>query len=214
MLISKAWVIAFTSLCKESMQLPNIIRMHCPIRFENDVVLYRLPPFSINVVKKRKIIILFLQLKPEEEATPTSENTVGTTDLSSFAALANSDTPILLTGEDGTIYQVAGQNEDGQTILISQGPDGQQQCVLVASEGTPEESQPATSEAEAEQAAQEVGEGETTATLEQSGEGEVAAASGEGDDADGEDSQVVAQIIKADPPSPGKDFTLTDASVA
>lgn len=39
-----------------------------------------------------------------------------------------------VTGEDGTIYQVAGKNEQGQTILIAQGADGEQQCVYVAAE--------------------------------------------------------------------------------
>lgn len=41
--------------------------------------------------------------------------------------------PLLVTGEDGTIYQVAGKNEQGQTILIAQGaPEAEQQCVYVA----------------------------------------------------------------------------------
>lgn len=43
-------------------------------------------------------------------------------------------TPILVTGEDGTVYQVAGKNEQGQTILIAQGSDGEQQCVYVTSD--------------------------------------------------------------------------------
>lgn len=42
--------------------------------------------------------------------------------------------PILVTGEDGTVYQVAGKNEQGQTILIAQGSDGEQQCVYVTSD--------------------------------------------------------------------------------
>lgn len=37
-----------------------------------------------------------------------------------------------VTGEDGTIYQVAGKNEQGQTILIAQGADGEH--VYVAAE--------------------------------------------------------------------------------
>ena len=49
--------------------------------------------------------------------------------------LTNEDgSPIIVTGEDGTVYQVAGKNEQGQTILIAQGADGEQQCVYVASE--------------------------------------------------------------------------------
>lgn len=49
--------------------------------------------------------------------------------------MVNDDgSPILVTGEDGTIYQVAGKNEQGQTILIAQGSDGEQQCVYVTSD--------------------------------------------------------------------------------
>lgn len=47
--------------------------------------------------------------------------------------------PILVTGEDGTVYQVAGKNEQGQTILIAQGSDGEQQCVYVTSDDTIDE---------------------------------------------------------------------------
>lgn len=49
--------------------------------------------------------------------------------------MVNDDgSPILVTGEDGTVYQVAGKNEQGQTILIAQGGDGEQQCVYVTSD--------------------------------------------------------------------------------
>lgn len=40
----------------------------------------------------------------------------------------------IVTGEDGTVYHVAGKNEQGQTILIPQGGDGTQQCVYMASD--------------------------------------------------------------------------------
>lgn len=33
--------------------------------------------------------------------------------------------PLMITGEDGVVYQVAGQNEEGQTLLVAQGADGQ-----------------------------------------------------------------------------------------
>lgn len=96
--------------------------------------------------------------------------------------------PLLITGEDGTIYQVAGQNEDGQTILITQGEDGEQQCLLVASENMPEMNQAiaaAASNAEQQQMQQVV----------QAEEAEEAA--------EADESQVVAQIVSAQPPSPG-----------
>ncbi|XP_037939830.1 uncharacterized protein LOC119672771 [Teleopsis dalmanni] len=47
--------------------------------------------------------------------------------------LTNEDgSPLLVTGEDGTVYQVAGKNAEGQTILVTQGPDGEQQFAYVA----------------------------------------------------------------------------------
>ncbi|XP_061393562.1 myb-like protein Q [Musca vetustissima] len=47
--------------------------------------------------------------------------------------LTNEDgTPLLVTGEDGTVYQVAGKNAEGQTILVTQGPDGEQHFAYVA----------------------------------------------------------------------------------
>lgn len=58
--------------------------------------------------------------------------------------IGDSDAPVtIVTGEDGTVYQVAGKNEQGQTILIPQGSDGTQQCVYMSSD------QPMTDHAEA-----------------------------------------------------------------
>ncbi|XP_022918456.1 uncharacterized protein [Onthophagus taurus] len=104
-------------------------------------------------------------------------------------ATLESETPLLITGEDGTIYQVAGQNEEGQTILIAQDADGQQQCLLVTSESASDllEAEPAPSTS----AIQEVMEPEPIAV----------AAEPESDGA--EESQIVAQIVSAQPPSPG-----------
>ncbi|XP_018799765.1 PREDICTED: uncharacterized protein LOC108975615 isoform X1 [Bactrocera latifrons] len=52
---------------------------------------------------------------------------------SSDQMLTNEDgTPLLVTGEDGTVYQVAGKNAEGKTILVTQGPDGEQQFAYVA----------------------------------------------------------------------------------
>ncbi|XP_017093256.2 uncharacterized protein Chro [Drosophila bipectinata] len=48
--------------------------------------------------------------------------------------LTNEDgSALLVRGEDGTVYQVAGKNAEGQTILVTQGPDGEQQFAYVAS---------------------------------------------------------------------------------
>ncbi len=46
--------------------------------------------------------------------------------------LANEDgTPIYITGDDGTMYQVAGKNAKGETILVSTNAEGEQTCVLL-----------------------------------------------------------------------------------
>lgn len=112
-------------------------------------------------------------------------------DLTSLAELSDAETPLLITGEDGTIYQVAGQDEQGQTILISQSADGQSQCLVVATESQqledsqqlvemPEELQEAVGVVDEEDAAAE----------------------------NADETQVVAQLISADPPSPGECFLL------
>ncbi|XP_053970786.1 uncharacterized protein LOC128895175 isoform X2 [Hylaeus anthracinus] len=41
---------------------------------------------------------------------------------------------VTITGEDGVVYQVAGQAEGGQTLLVTQDADGEQQCVYVTTE--------------------------------------------------------------------------------
>lgn len=51
--------------------------------------------------------------------------------------IGNSDAGLtMVTGEDGTVYQVAGKNEEGHTILIPQGGDGTQQCLYMTSPQT------------------------------------------------------------------------------
>lgn len=79
-----------------------------------------------------------LSVKKEEEEEKKDEETVTaiqTEDGQIQQILTNEDgSPVLVTGEDGTIYQVAGKNAEGQTLLIAQGADGEQQCVYVAAE--------------------------------------------------------------------------------
>ncbi|XP_031840575.1 chromodomain-containing protein chromator isoform X3 [Nomia melanderi] len=41
---------------------------------------------------------------------------------------------VTITGEDGVVYQVTGQAEDGQTLLVTREADGEQQCVYVTTE--------------------------------------------------------------------------------
>ncbi|XP_035893531.1 mucin-19 isoform X1 [Anopheles stephensi] len=125
--------------------------------------------------------------------------------------LTNEDgSPILVAGEDGTVYQVAGKNAEGQTILIAQGSDGEQSCVLVASQEGEEEAaggaggvltlDAAVSEAVAvpqegqemteEQAAQYQQSVDTNQELTISTE-------------DSQDTQITAEVVQADQPSPG-----------
>ncbi|XP_039489493.1 uncharacterized protein LOC120450507 [Drosophila santomea] len=148
--------------------------------------------------------------------------------------LTNEDgSALLVRGEDGTVYQVAGKNAEGQTILVTQGPDGEQQFAYVAAaEG---EDQDVLSldhaVAEAVQTGEQVeshGVGATTADGEQilvsMTEEELAqhqvlqqvegSAAGTGtpptaqihittSDSDGTESQIPAEVVQADLPSPG-----------
>nr|CAH7758278.1 unnamed protein product [Callosobruchus chinensis] len=155
--------------------------------------------------------------------------------------LADSDNPIFITGDDGTVYQVAGLSEQGQMILLTQGADGQQQYLLVTNEladgadnvavetaataaadedaqqqqqqqtkqqqqQQQEEQQQQPQQEEEHQQMMEVG-GATNVTEPLSintghdGDGEEAA------DGDGND-QVVAQVVRMEPPSPDGTHTL------
>jgi hypothetical protein len=98
-------------------------------------------------------------------------------DLSTFT-LAAGDRPMFITGDDGTVYQVAGQNEEGQTILLTQDSDGQQQCLLVTSEAIQEEVEQVGNPAEVLMEVQE--------PVEMA-----------------EEQPLVAQFIRTEPPSPG-----------
>ncbi|XP_016959440.1 uncharacterized protein LOC108030830 [Drosophila biarmipes] len=148
--------------------------------------------------------------------------------------LTNEDgSALLVRGEDGTVYQVAGKNAEGQTILVTQGPDGEQQFAYVAAaEG---EDQDVLSldhaVAEAVQSGEQVeshGVGSATADGEQilvsMTEEELAhhqvlqqaeaSAAGTGtpataqihittSDSDGTEAQIPAEVVQADLPSPG-----------
>uniref|UniRef100_A0A182PLZ9 Chromo domain-containing protein n=1 Tax=Anopheles epiroticus TaxID=199890 RepID=A0A182PLZ9_9DIPT len=128
--------------------------------------------------------------------------------------LTNEDgSPIIVAGEDGTLYQVAGKNAEGQTILIAQGADGEQSCVLVASQEGEEEGaaaaggtggvltlDAAVSEAVAvPQEGQEMTE-EQVAQYQQSVDtNQELTISTE----DSQDNQITAEVVQADQPSPG-----------
>lgn len=134
-----------------------------------------------------------------------------------------------VTGEDGTIYQVAGKNEQGQTILIAQGADGEQQCVYVAAEDSEAlglddtnngvlsiDGNLVDTNVEAQQQLQQqlVAEGsqgiqfaintDEAATVQNVHQPLTVAT----EDGDAQDGQITAEVVQADLPSPGNLYLL------
>lgn len=126
---------------------------------------------------------------------------------------------VTITGEDGVVYQVAGQAEDGQTLLVTQGADGEQQCVYVTTEQQGDDGSVLTLDhAVAEAVAHlmpdqvnltpqfyvkegdaESSESQMVMSIMENNGSAVAAAQ---EDSDGQ-AQVVAQVVQADDPTPG-----------
>lgn len=101
---------------------------------------------------------------------------------------------MIVSGEDGTIYQVAGKNAEGQTILIAQGVDGEQQRVYVAA---------SEDDLGLESMGQDVDEGQFMIKQEDGSDPTQALTIV----TDGGDSQdITAEVVQADQPSPGKFF--------
>lgn len=131
---------------------------------------------------------------------------------------------VTITGEDGVVYQVAGQAEDGQTLLVTRGADGEQQCVYVTTDQQGEDGSVLTLDhAVAEAVAQllpdqanlgsqfyvkegEGGEtGDNQMVMSIMEDPNASAVAGTQDDSEG---QVVAQVVQADDPTPGKFFFI------
>ena len=131
---------------------------------------------------------------------------------------------VTITGEDGVVYQVAGQAEDGQTLLVTRGADGEQQCVYVTTEQQGEDGSVLTLDhAVAEAVAQLLPDQSNLGSQFYVKEGEAGeatdnqmvmsiiddpnatAAAGTQEDSEG---QVVAQVVQADDPTPGKFLLL------
>ncbi|XP_055598395.1 uncharacterized protein LOC129747974 [Uranotaenia lowii] len=130
--------------------------------------------------------------------------------------LTNEDgSPIIVAGEDGTLYQVAGKNAEGQTILIAQGADGEQQCVLVAAqEGEGDESNAGVMTLDAaisEAVAHVVPQEGQQLTEEQAAQYKLQQEAAGVDPnqqltiqtEDSQDGQITAEVVQADQPSPG-----------
>ncbi|XP_037042637.1 uncharacterized protein LOC119078987 [Bradysia coprophila] len=119
--------------------------------------------------------------------------------------------PLLVTGEDGTIYQVAGKNEQGQTILIAQGAEGEQQCVYVAADENDEGGMinldSAVADAMQNMATDEDGNptDQTQYVIKQdtSELNDPTQQLSIATDNDSQDGQITAEVVQADLPSPG-----------
>ncbi|CAH0691788.1 unnamed protein product [Spodoptera exigua] len=130
------------------------------------------------------------------------EGGVGVDDGEEVGLLHSGHTPIMIRGEDGVLYQVAGENEAGQTLLVAaEGVEGAVEGVEGAVEGdgdvmyvTREDGQVLA--IDPSQLAQLMPGGEAAPALQQ------VAVQVEGEP--GEDAtQVIAQLLQADLPSPG-----------
>lgn len=126
---------------------------------------------------------------------------------------------VTITGEDGVVYQVAGHAEDGQTLLVTRSGDGDQSCVYVTTEQQGDDGSVLTLDhAVAEAVAQLIPDQVNLAPQFYVKEGENeqadsqmvmsimdsgATVAGSNEDPDGQ-AQVVAQVVQADDPTPGK----------
>ncbi|KAF7995118.1 hypothetical protein HCN44_004590 [Aphidius gifuensis] len=122
---------------------------------------------------------------------------------------------VTITGEDGVVYQVAGQAPDGQTVLVAHGADGEQQCVYVTTDQQVEGGVLTLDHAVAEAVAQlipdgqgglqsqfYVKEGEDSNNEQQMVMSIMDSAASGQEDSDSQ-AQVVAQVVQADEPTPG-----------
>lgn len=125
---------------------------------------------------------------------------------------------VTITGEDGVVYQVAGQAEDGQTLLVTRG-DGEQLCAYVTADSQEDGSVLTLDHAVAEAVAQllpdqanlgsqfyvkqgeeggETADNEMVMSIMDDSNATTVATTQE--DSEG---QVVAQVVQADDPTPG-----------
>lgn len=116
---------------------------------------------------------------------------------------------VTITGEDGLVYQVQVSNADmgGNTLLVSSGEDGQQQCVYVTTEGGEggegDESTILTLDTAYADAVAQLGSDQFY--IKESDGGELVTLDSEEGTvmADDQGGQVVAQLVEAGEPAPG-----------
>lgn len=138
---------------------------------------------------------------------------------------------VTITGEDGVVYQVTGQAEDGQTLLVTREADGEQQCVYVTTEqqgdgGSVLTLDHAVAEAVAQLIPDQVNlasqfyvkEGTSEPTenpmvmsiMDNTSATDVTEGQEDGDG----HGQVVAQVVQAEEPTPGNVMVLMESVVA
>ncbi|XP_014475320.1 PREDICTED: serine-rich adhesin for platelets isoform X1 [Dinoponera quadriceps] len=129
---------------------------------------------------------------------------------------------LVTIAEHGVVYQVAGQAEDGQTLLVTRGADGEQQCVYVTTEQQGDDGSVLTLDhavAEAvaqlipdqvnltpqfyvkEDGAEPAENSMVMSIMDNANATDVSAGTGQ-EDNDGQ-AQVVAQVVQAEEPTPG-----------
>ncbi|XP_015184080.1 PREDICTED: uncharacterized protein LOC107070411 isoform X2 [Polistes dominula] len=93
---------------------------------------------------------------------------------------------VTIAGEDGVLYQVTGEADDGQTLLVTRGADGEQQCVYVTTEPQEGDAEPT----------------ENPMVMSIMDNTNATDVTGCQEDSDGQ-AQVVAQVVQAEEPTPG-----------
>lgn len=162
-------------------------------------------------------------------ATPTVTMSVTTTDVKTEEKTpeerkADEASNLVTIAEHGVVYQVAGQAEDGQTLLVTRGADGEQQCVYVTTEQQGDDGSVLTLDhavAEAvaqlipdqvnltpqfyvkEDGAEPTENSMVMSIMDNTNATDVA---GTQEDNDGQ-AQVVAQVVQAEEPTPGTIFS-------
>ncbi|XP_032452269.1 uncharacterized protein LOC100114613 isoform X7 [Nasonia vitripennis] len=91
-------------------------------------------PTGLEAIPSTETAILPDVTKEEMITGSTEIATTEATTAGTNVKMEESGGLVTITGDDGVVYQVTGQAEDGQTLLVTRGPDGEQQCVYVTTE--------------------------------------------------------------------------------
>ncbi|KAH8270467.1 hypothetical protein KR018_010321 [Drosophila ironensis] len=206
--------------------------VHVPMEQEEEVPQHQaqLCPITGKLIGQEETQLQMEQEQQQEQQREQLEAAAQALLSGEQQVLTNEDgSALLVRGEDGTVYQVAGKNAEGQTILVTQGPDGEQQFAYVAAAEGEDQDVLSLDHAVAEavqaggneEAQGSVGEGEqilVSMTEEELAQHQAAVLQQtEGNasipttaqihittsDSDGTEAQIPAEIVQADLPSPG-----------